>query len=189
MAHCATEQLAVLFPALDEHVHGFPYTGGNKRRANIVRKVAQPLRAIRLLVVVDLVGEIICAGSLFARVREHADVIEKTLFDEIAKLVEIFFRFPGKARDKRCAQRYLGDDAANTLHQRLVLLARTLAMHRLQDARLNMLKGDIEIGADVGMLGNGMQQFVGDPLGLDIHDAEPGIGEFVRKRSHKPRKA
>ena len=109
LAHCATEQLAVLFPALDEHVHGFPDTGGNKRRANIVRKVAQPLRAIRLLVVVDLVGQIVCAGSLFARVRENADVIEKTLFDEIAKLVEIFFRFPGKARDKRCAQRYLGE--------------------------------------------------------------------------------
>ena len=62
-------------------------------------------------------------------------------------------------------------------------------MHGLQDCRLNMLKGDIEIGADVVMLGNGMQQFVGDSLGLDVHDAEPGIGEFIRKRSHKPRKA
>ena len=59
-------------------------------------------------------------------------------------------------------------------------------MHGLQDARLNMLKGDVEIGADVVVLGSGMQQLVGNPLGLDVHDAEPGIGEFVRKRSHKP---
>ena len=67
-----------------------------------------------------------------------------------------------------------------------ILLARTLAMHGLQDARLNMLKGDVEIGADVAMLGDGMQQLVGNPLGLDVHDAEPGIGELICKRSHKP---
>ena len=49
-----------------------------------------------------------------------------------------------------------------------------------------MLKGDVEIGADVAMFGDGVQQLVGNPLGLDVHDAEPGIGELIRKRSHKP---
>ena len=111
LAHCSTEQLTVLFPAFDEHVERFADARGNERRANVVRKVAQTLRTIRLLVIVDLVGQVECPGALFAGICEHADVIEEALFNEIAKLVEVLFGFAGKTRDKRGAQRYLGDHA------------------------------------------------------------------------------
>ena len=45
LAHCATEQLAVLFPALDEHVHdSFRHVGYKRGVKTVVRKVTQPLR-------------------------------------------------------------------------------------------------------------------------------------------------
>ena len=62
-------------------------------------------------------------------------------------------------------------------------------MHGFQNARLNVLERDVEIRADVVVFGNRLQQLVGDTFRLNVHNPEPGLGEFVRKGADKPSQA
>ena len=99
MAHRAAEQLTVLFDALYEYVHFLAHTLRDTRRARCVGKVAQDLRALGLDVLVDLARQLVCGRALLARVREDADVVEKSFGDEIAQLFELVFRFARESCD------------------------------------------------------------------------------------------
>ena len=81
-----SEQLAVFFGSADEDIELLPDALQDAGRADIVREVAQSLRAGQLLVFVDLPIISESARSLLARIGEHADIVEFRIFDEIAKL-------------------------------------------------------------------------------------------------------
>ena len=67
-----------------------------------------------------------------------------------------------------------------------MLFGRAGTIHQAKEFGVCMLERDIEVTADVFMLGNHVDEFIGHAFGLDVHNAKPCLSEFLGKLSHQP---
>src|ERR1035438_1515128 len=105
-------------------------------------------------------------SSFLVGVAEGAHPVEGCLFHEASQLLEFFFGLTGEAYDKRGAESDAGNDTAHLLDRTEEQVRSSAPLHALQDARRGMLQRDINIGADVVVSGDGVEQAAGDFVGI-----------------------
>ncbi len=82
----------------------------------------------------------------------------------------------GKPTMARGADDHAGDLGAQLGNSRVELLLRPAAVHGLENARVAVLHGDIDIGQDLGRIADRLDEFVSHALGLQIEHADPHVG-------------
>ena len=56
----------------------------------------------------------------------------------------------------------------------------------MQDVSIDMLERYVEVIGDVAVCCDGIEQLIGHAVGLQVHDAQPGIGEPLSEGPQQP---
>ena len=113
------------------------------------------------------------ARAFLIGVAESAHPVERGLFHKAAKLLEFFFGFAGKADDERSPQSNAGNDAAHFLDGAQEQVGAASALHALQDRRRGVLQRHVDVGTNIVVGGDRLQQSSGDFVGISVKEANP----------------
>jgi len=119
------------------------------------------------------------------RVTEYAEPVELGFFDEVFEDGDVLRSFAGEADDEAGAEGDAGDGGADLLDGLEEDVGTGSALHGLEYGGRGVLQGNVEIFADVVVLGDGFKQLVGDAVGVGVEEAEPAevgdAGELVEE--------
>ncbi len=131
------------------------------------------LPAVFLFLFADLAVELGGASALFLGVFEYPQPVEFSGFDKIQELGEILIGFAGKADNHRSPQCQSGNRLTQLLNSLAHRAAAFAAAHALQQSGADMLKGDIDIFADLAGVGDQIEQFCIEKVGIGVEQADP----------------
>ena len=146
--------------------------GGKTERLGQVHGL---LGALELDLFVDLTLHLSGQAALLLRVGKDARVVKADGVHKVDKVAELVVGLGREADHGRGTDHDAGDALAKVAEQILELLARTGATHGLEDARVAVLHGDIDIGQHLGRIANRLDEFVSHALGLQIEHADPDV--------------
>ena len=114
-----------------------------------------------------------CARAFFVGVAEDAQPVELRLADELLQKFKVAERFAGEADDEAGAQGDAGNGGADFFQSLEKDLGAAAALHALENCGRGVLQRQVEIFADVVVLGDGFEQAAGDAVGIGVEEAEP----------------
>ena len=124
------------------------------------------------------VAEGVGRRALLGRVGEASHAVEACLADEVFQLFEFLFALAGVADDKGGADGYVGQFGAELLEQAQGALAVDAALHGAEDAAVDVLQGDVDVVADVGVAHDGVDGVLGEGGGVGVVEAYPRGSAF-----------
>ena len=110
---------------------------------------------------------------------EHKGRVVTYLAHERERELVVFLSLTVVAHEDVGGKTTVGDDAADGLHTVHIPLAGVFAVHEFQDAVAATLHRQMDMFADVGLLGDDMQGFVAHVLGVRGSEAHPHPGSLV----------
>ena len=119
-----------------------------------LHELDEPLDAVALDLVRDLLGHRRRVGARARRVDERERAVEADLLDDLERLAEVVLGLAGEADDDVGREREIGDAGAHLVDELQVALARVRAAHRLEDARRAGLQRQVRVLAHRGALGH-----------------------------------
>ena len=146
--------------------------GGKTERLGQVHGL---LGALELDLFVDLTLHLSGQAALLLRVGKDARVVKADGIHKVDKVAELVVGLGREADHGRGTNHDAGDALAKVAEQVLELLAGTRTAHSLEDARVAVLHGDIDIGQNLGRIANRIDKLVGHALGLQIEHADPDV--------------
>ena len=173
-----TDELGALVGFLDtvnDDLGHLADMGGGGGKAESLCQVHGGLSALELHVLVDLTVHLRGERPLLLRIREHARVIEALAIHEREHLGRFLIGLTGEADETGGADNHRGDLGAKLREEVGKLLGGAGTMHCLQDARVAVLHGDVDIGQDLGCVADGGDELVGHSFGLQVEDADPDM--------------
>ncbi len=176
--------LVGLLDTVDDDLGHLADMGGGGGKAESLGQVHGGLGALELHVLVDLTVHLRGERSLLLRIREHARVVETLAIHEREHLGRFLIGLAGEADEAGGANDHRGDLGAKLREEVGKLLCGAGTVHRLQDARVAVLHGDVDIGQDLGCVADGGDELVGHAFGLQVEDADP---DMLRSCSRNPR--
>ena len=173
-----TDQLGAvlsLFDAIDDHLCALAHMGRRGGKTERLGQIHGLLGTLELDLLIDLALHLGGQAALLTRVGENARVVKADGVHKVDKIAKLVVGLGREADHGRGANHNTGDALAKVAEQILELLARTGATHGLEDARIAVLYGDIDIGQYLGRIANRLDKLVGHALGLQIEHADPDV--------------
>ena len=165
--------VGTLLHAVDDDAHALANVSLGRRKAKLLRKVDEALRALEF----DLVGHLVGHGSgpraLLGRVGKHGAVVELLVLKEVEQLLRLLIRLAGKASHGRRAKHHAGNLLAQVRKEGGELLRRPLAAHALEHGSRAVLDGDVDVGQHLRDVANCGDELLGHALGLQVENAHP----------------
>ena len=110
---------------------------------------------------------------VIVRISEHSHAVKLGCLDELAQLLKIGIGLAREADDKRRANPNAGHRFSHPLHQPQEYIARRAALHSLQDVGAGVLQRDIDVAANLVVLGDRIQQALADAVRVGIEKTNP----------------
>ena len=146
--------------------------GGKTERLGQVHGL---LGALELDLFVDLALHLSGQAALLLRVGKDARVVKADGVHKVDKVAELVVGLGREADHGRGTDHDAGDTLTQIAEQVLELLARTRTAHSLEDARVAVLHGDIDIGQHLGGIANRLDKLVGHALRLQVENTDPDV--------------
>src|ERR1019366_5721402 len=121
----------------------------------------------------NFVGQCESPRPLLVGVTKHSQPVELRLAHELAELFEIVFTLARETHNERGTQRQTRNRAPHLLDGAQEDVCAGAAFHALQNLRRGVLQGHVNIGANLFMRCNRLQQLAGDLVGIGVEEAHP----------------
>ena len=164
-----------LLDAVDDHLGALAHMCGGGGKTERLGQVHGLLGALELDLLIDLTLHLSGQAALLLRVGKDARVVKADGVHKVDKVAELVVGLGREADHGRGTDHDAGDTLTQIAEQVLELLARTGATHSLEDARVAVLHGDIDIRQHLGRIANRIDKLVGHALGLQIEHADPDV--------------
>ena len=164
-----------LFDTVDDYLGSLAHMGGGGGKTERLGQVHGLLGALELDLFVDLTLHLSGQAALLLRVGKDTRVVKADGVHKVDKIAELVVGLGREADHGRGTNHDAGDALAKVAEQILELLARTGATHGLEDARVAVLHGDIDIGQHLGRIANRLDELIGHALGLQVEHADPDV--------------
>ena len=112
-------------------------------------------------------------GAFFFRILEGAEALEAALTDEVEQVFEFGLAFAGMAHDERGAEDDAGNQGAHPGHQVARLPAVDAAPHHREDAVGAVLQRDVDVGADLRVVGHQAEHILRKAGGIAVVEPDP----------------
>ena len=181
--------LGVVLDGVDQHGFGVADLAGESGFADALLHLHEAGGTFLAHLVGQRVWQLVGAGTVHRRVGEAADTIELGLLQEVQQVPEFFLGLAGKAGDEGGADGEIGADLAPGLDALDVALAAGRALHQLEDARVGVLEGHVQIRQDQA-LGHQRQHLVDTWVRVDVVQPDPGtvlarqLSQFAAQFQH-----
>ncbi len=120
------------------------------------------------------------AGAFFFGVRKNSGTLKAKLFDEVEKLLEIFFCLAWETYNECCSNAQIRNALAHATQQVADVVAGGHTFHGGQHAIGNVLQGDVDIFCHLITLGDGFDQLIAPVSWMSVKQADPEFaGDFA----------
>ena len=133
----------------------------------------------------NVVGHVVGSSAFLRREGEHAGTLEAHVLDKLAQLLEVFFGLAREADDESGAKSDVWDMLAHIFHETYGLLFVHATAHGLQDVGADVLQGQVDVMADLGILAHQVKQLVGKAERIAVMQADPLEAVDVAKGLHQ----
>ena len=147
---CAADDVFA-FDSVDDDVIGLPHAGEVLLQGYLFLDFHEFGNAAFFFFGADVVGELVGRGALFGGVGETAHAVETGLADKVFQFLEFLESFAGVADDEGGADGYVGQLMAEVLQEAESALAVDAALHGVEYTGVDVLQGDVDVVADVGV--------------------------------------
>lgn len=164
-------------PAVAQHLHGVAHAAVVELVHDLGLDLHHQLRPVPGLVGVHPVEHFRRWGPLLRGVGKGPHPLELLLPQEVAQLLKGGLVLVGQAGDEAGAQHHAGDTAAQASKQGLQPGFGLPPAHGLQHGIVAVLDGDVQVVADLLLPGDGVNQLVGQVVGVEIVQPDPVEGQ------------
>ena len=128
-----------------------------------------------------------CVSAWTLRILEHESTVVLAFPHQRKRQLMILFRLRVIAAEDVSRQSTIGDDATNGSHTFQIPLARIFSVHQLQDAVASALYRQMDVSADIRIVGNHLQRLVAHILRMRSCESDAHIRHRLSHSSEQLR--